>query len=112
MTAPLQLSEEMSVGPARLRIDVHGSQPIEHVLDDMSFLNYRLADVRVSPAVTLAEPDIVWHQDAEKGIAYDGRVMTFTGPWPAGPIQKVIVTILALRMEPLGLHPIHASAVR
>jgi hypothetical protein len=102
----------MSAGPARLRIDVHGSRPIEHVLDDMSFLNYRLADVRVSPGVTLAEPDIVWRQDAEKGIAYDGRTMTFTGPWPAGPIQKVIVTILALRMEQLGLHPFHASAVR
>ncbi len=112
MTAPLRLSEEMSAGPARLRIDVHGSRPVDHVLGDMSFLNYRLADVRVSPGVTLAEPDIVWHQDAEKGIAYDGRTMTFTGPWPAGPIQKVIVTMLALRMEPLGLHPFHASAVR
>ena len=91
---------------------VHGSQPIEHVLDDMSFLNYRLADVRVSPEVSLATPDIVWHQDAPKGIVYDGRAMAFTGPWPAGPIQKVIVTMLALRMEPLGLHPFHASAVR
>src|SRR5258705_13485303 len=109
MTAPLRLSEEMSAGPARLRIDVHGSRPLEHVLDDMSFLNYRLADVRVSPEVTLAEPDIVWHQDGEKGIAYDGRAMTFTGPWPAGPIQKGIVTMLALRMEPLGLHPFHPS---
>ena len=112
MSAPLQLSEEMSAGPARLRIDVHGAQPIEHVLDDMSFLNYRLADVRVSPDVSLATPDIVWHQDGPKAIAYDGRAMTFSGAWPAGPIQKVIVTMLALRMEPLGLHPFHASAVR
>jgi hypothetical protein len=38
--------------------------------------------------------------------------MTFTGPWPAGPIQKVIVTMLALRMESEGLHPFHSSAVR
>jgi len=38
--------------------------------------------------------------------------MTFTGDWPAGPIQKVIVTMLALRMEAVGLHPFHASAVR
>ena len=78
----------------------------------MNFLNYRLADVRVAPAVTLAEPDIVWHRDAAKGIAYDGRRMTFSGPWPAGPIQKVVVTMLALRMEAVGLHPFHASAVR
>ena len=112
MTDTLRLSEEMSAGPARLRIDVYGSEPLEHVLDDMNFLNYRLADVRIAPAVTLAEPDIVWQQDGDKAIDYDGRRMTFTGAWPAGPIQKVVVTMLALRMESVGLHPFHASAVR
>lgn len=112
MISTLQLSEEMAAGPARLRIDVFGSLPLEHVLDDMNFLDYRLADVRISPEPTLAEPDIVWQQDAAKGISYDGRRMTFSGPWPAGPIQKVIVTMLALRMEALGLHPFHAAAVR
>jgi hypothetical protein len=106
------LSEEMSAGSARLRIDVRGGEPREHVLDDMAFMDYRLADVRIAPRVTLAEADIVWQQDGEKGIAYDGRRMTFTGPWPAGPIQKVIVAMLALRMEAQGLHPFHASAVR
>jgi hypothetical protein len=107
-----RLTEEMAAGPARLRFDVYGSKPVEHVLDDLTFLNYRLADVRIEPEITLAEPDIVWHQDAVKGIAYDGRRMTFSGPWPAGPIQKVVVTMLALRMESVGLHPFHASAVR
>ncbi len=110
-TAPL-LSEEFSAGSARLRVDVHGGEPIEHVLDDMNFLNYRLADVRVSPDVGLAEPDIVWLRAGPKAIDYDGHRMTFRGPWPAGPIQKVIVTMLALRMEAVGLHPFHASAVR
>ena len=38
--------------------------------------------------------------------------MPFSGSWPAGPIQKVIVAMLALRMEAVGLHPFHASAVR
>jgi len=112
MTSILQLSEELSAGPARLRIDVHGFEPLEHVLDDMNFLNYRLADVRTESGVSLAEADIVWERDADKGIAYDGRRMTFFGPWPAGPIQKVVVTMLALRMESVGLHPFHASAVR
>src|SRR3712207_2734140 len=112
MNDTLQLSEEMSAGPARLRVDVFGSEPREHVLEDMNFLNYRLADVRISPEVTLAEPDIVWRQDGDKDIAYDGRCMMFSGPWPAGPIQKVVVTMLALRMEEVGLHPFHASAVR
>jgi hypothetical protein len=112
MNDQLQLSEEMSAGTARLRVDVYGATPREHVLEDLSFLNYRLADVRISPEVTLAEPDIVWQQDGDKAIAYDGRAMRFTGPWPAGPIQKVVVTMLALRMEAVGLHPFHSSAVR
>jgi hypothetical protein len=112
MSATLRRSEEMSAGPARLRVDVYGAEPLEHVLDDMTFLNYRLADVRIEPEVSLAEPDIVWHQGAAKGIAYDGHRMTFSGPWPAGPIQKVLVTMLALRMEAVGMHPFHASAVR
>jgi hypothetical protein len=112
MNDTLQLTEEMVAGAARLRIDVHGGEPREHVLDDMSFLNYRLADVRVSPEVTLAKPDVVWRQDGDKAIAYDGDRMTFTGSWPAGPIQKVIVAMLALRMESVGLHPFHSSAVR
>ena len=79
MTSTPQLSEELSAGPAKLRIDVDGSEPLDHVLDDMNFLNYRLADVRISPEVSLAEPDIVWHRDADKGIAYDGRTMTLSG---------------------------------
>jgi len=110
-TTPL-LSEEMSAGAARLRVDVHGGEPRAHVLDDLNFLNYRLADVRISPRITLAEPDIVWYPEGALDIAYDGRRMVLHGPWPAGPIQKVVVTILALRMEAVGLHPFHASAVR
>ena len=112
MDAGLQLSEELSAGPARLRVDVLGPTPREHVLDDMSFMNYRLADVRVSPEVTLPGPDIVWLQEGPKAISYDGCRMTFTGDWPPGPIQKVVVTMLALRLEAAGLHPFHASAVR
>ena len=111
MNDQLQLSEEMSAGAARLRVDVFGGQPRDHVLDDLSFLDYRLADVRISDAVTLDAPDIVWDQDGEKTVSYDGKVVTFTGPWPAGPIQKVIVAVLALRMEAVGLHPSHSAAV-
>jgi hypothetical protein len=112
VSSSLRLSEELSAGPAKLRIDVHGSRPVEHVLDDMSFLNYRLADVRIDAQAGVGEPDVVWDQDAEKDVTYDGRRVAFAGPWPAGPIQKVVVAMLALRMEASGLHPFHASAVR
>ncbi|MDR9450874.1 MAG: hypothetical protein RI637_06615 [Acidimicrobiia bacterium] len=108
----LQLSEEMSAGTARLRVDVYGPEPRDHVLEDMNFLNYRLADVRLESQVTQADPDIVWNQDAPKSIEYQDRVMTFSGDWAPGPLQKVIVTMLALKMEAGGLHPFHASAVR
>jgi hypothetical protein len=106
------LSEEVSVGPARLRVDYSGTEPRTRILEDLNFLNYRLADVRISPRVTLAQPDIVWNRDAEKSVTYDGRAMTFGGPWPAGPLQKVVVAMLALRLEAASLHPFHASAVR
>jgi hypothetical protein len=102
----------MSVGPARIRFDVLGSEPVGEALADQAFLDYRLADVRTSTEVALDEPDIIWRQDRDKGISYDGHRMTFDGPWPPGPIQKVVVAMLALRMESAGLHPFHASAVR
>lgn len=107
----LQLSEEMSGGTARLRVDVYGPEPREHVLEDMNFLNYRLAHVNIEADVTLPEPDIVWHQEGEKSISYDGKHMTFVGDWAAGPLQKVVVTMLALKMEAEGLHPFHSAAV-
>jgi len=107
----LQLSEEMSGGSARLRVDVRGPNPRDHVLEDMNFLNYRLAAVNIESEVTLAEPDIVWNQEGEKSISYDGRQMTFVGDWAAGPLQKVVVTMLALKMEAEGLHPFHSAAV-
>jgi hypothetical protein len=107
-----RLSEELVCGTARLRIDVFGDAPRDHVLEDMNFLNYRLADVHHAAQVTLPEADIIWQMDGDKAIAYDGRRMTFTGGWPAGPLQKVVVAMFALRMEAAGLHPFHASAVR
>jgi hypothetical protein len=107
----VQLSEELTCGPARLRVDYHGDEAREHFLDDLNFLNYRLADVAMTPDVKLAAPDIVWRSDGEKSVAYDGRTMTFVGSWPAGPLQKAVVALLALRLEAAGLHPFHASAV-
>ena len=111
MTGSPRLSEEFSAGDARLRVDVLGGGPREHVLDDLSFLEYRLGDVRISPEVSLVEPDIVWDREGGKDVAYDGRRVTFTGDWPAGPLQKVIVALLALRLEQVGWHPSHSAAV-
>jgi len=108
-----QLIEEMSAGPARVRVDVIGREVPEHVLENMDFLNYRLADVRLEPKVTLAVPDMVWDKDAPaKTVAYVNGVMRFDGDWDAGPLQKSLVALLALRMEAHGNHPFHSAAVR
>ena len=101
----------MSAGSARLRVDVYGGTQ-DRLLEDMDFLNYRLAAVSQEPAVTLEEPDVVWDIDAATDISYDGRAMRLGGEWSAGAIQKVLVTMLALRMEAKGLHPSHSSSVR
>jgi hypothetical protein len=106
------LTEELSVGPARLRVDVSGAHPPAHVLEDTHFLDYRPAEVHVAPGATLERPDVLWHQQGDRSIRYDGRGMTLTGDWGPGSLQKVIVAMLALRLEERGLHPFHASAVR
>jgi hypothetical protein len=110
--ATTQLSQEFVAGPARVRFDVHGVEPVVDALADKDFLDYRLADVAIAAEPTLDVADIVWDRDAPKGIDYDGRQMTFRGDWASGPIQKVVVTMLALRLESVGRHPFHASAVR
>lgn len=108
----LQLCEEISSGAARLRVDVHGSQPLEHVLDDMTFLNYRLASVQIEAQVSRPTPDVVWYQKAEhKAIRYQDDTLILDGEWFQGELQKIIVSMLALRMEAVGLHPFHASAI-
>ena len=108
----LQFSQELSSGNARLRIDVEDSAPRTHVLETMTFLNYRLANVVVQPKVTKSKPDILWLPDeTAKRISYDG-VTTLQGDWAQGELQKVIVSMLALRMEDVGLHPFHSSAIR
>jgi hypothetical protein len=111
VTEILQLSAEFEAAGARLRADVLGSKPREQLLEDMSFLNYRLAEVHETP-VTLPDPDIVVREDRPKDIVWGGGTLTFDGPWPAGPIQKSIVSLLALKLEQAGLHPFHSSAVR
>ena len=109
----LQLSEEFACGPARLRVDIHGSTPVEHVLDEMTYLNYRLAQVEVHAEVTQPDPGLIWHQEpAPKSIRYKDGTLTLRGEWFQGEVQKILISMLALRMEQVGLHPFHSSAIR
>ena len=99
----LLLSEELSCGQARLRVDVHGTQPLEHLLNEMTYLNYRLASVQVHKEITESAPGLVWHQDApEKSIRYQEGTLILEGDWYQGELQKILISMLALQMEEVG----------
>jgi hypothetical protein len=107
------LREEMLSGDAALRIDVIGAGEQEHVLEEMSFLNYRLASVSSRKQIEKPEADILWDRErTAKRIRYDGGKLFLDGQWEQGELNKIIVTMLAFQMDRAGLHPFHSSAVR
>ena len=106
-------SQELASGTAALRIDVAGPAKRDHVLDETTFLSYRLADVSLRPEPTKSRPEVVWNPDAaEKAIRYRDEQLVLDGPWAQGELNKIVVSMLALQMEKAGLHPFHSSAVR
>jgi hypothetical protein len=106
-------SEELVSSGAVLRIDVAGGGPRSHVLDETTFLRYRLADVAVRSGRSKGRPDVVWAVDAQpKAIRYADGLLTLDGPWEQGELNKILVSMLALELERTGLHPFHSSAVR
>jgi len=107
-------SEEFSCGSAVLRVDAIGSVAGGHVLDDMTFLNYRLAAVSLhTGAPRKRRADMVWDKEKKaKAIAWSGGQLLVDGDWSAGELNKIVVSLLSLQMEKAGLHPFHSSAVR
>jgi hypothetical protein len=113
VAAGTTLAEELVSGPASLRIDVVGGGEREHVLDETTFLAYRLADVGLRPEVTKERPDVIWDPVAAyKSICYRDGQLFLEGPWAQGELNKILVTMLACQLEQGGLHPFHSSAVR
>ena len=107
------LREEMMSGDGVLRIDVVGADNQEHVLDEMTFLNYRLASVQSRKEIQKPKPDIIWNREKSiKDIRYKGGQLFLDGEWEQGELNKVCVSMLAFEMEKVGLHPFHSSAVR
>ncbi len=107
------LTEELYSGDAALRIDVAGDDKREHLLEDMTFMNYRLAEVNLRSNATKDKPDVVWNTASpKKAIAYRDEQLFIDGDWNQGAINKIIVSMLTLRMEETGLHPFHSSSVR
>lgn len=106
-------SEEVCCGDGVVRIDVIGAPQRVHVLDDMAFLNYRLAAVSVRSEIDKTRPDAIWDgAKGEKTISYRNERLSLTGDWSQGELNKIVVSMLTMQMEKSGLHPFHSSAVR
>ena len=107
------LSEEILSGDAILRVDVESPGPMEHVLEDMHFINYRLASVSVRSEVSKDRADVIWDRGAgEKAIRYQNGQLLMNGDWEQGELNKVMVAMLGSRMDMAGIHPFHSSSVR
>ena len=52
-------SEEISSNRAVIRIDVFSEEKRDFLVEDDTFLNYRLADVKISKEITKEKADIV-----------------------------------------------------
>ncbi len=106
-------SEQINSGPAWIRIDVETRAPMDWVLDDTTFLDYRLGSVQRTRDVTADKVDLIWDSTAtSKTINFLDDQLLLTGDWAQGELQRVLVTLLARRMEEKGVYLFHSSAVR
>ncbi len=104
--------EEIQADKARIRIDVYSEEPVESLLEDTSFLNYRLAGVEVFQSQTKDRPDFIWYKNKPvKAISYKATHVVLEGQWYEGEIQKILVSLLAKHMLENDLYLFHASAV-
>ena len=109
----MEYQEQIASGPALIRIQVQTAEPIEWVLDDTTFLDYRLGKVERSHAITSDKIDLLWDREvAQKTVHFRADQLLLTGNWAQGELQRILVTLLARRMEEKGVYLFHSSAVR
>ena len=105
-------STQISSGKAVVRIDVVNGPERSCLVEDDTFLNYRLGSVDVSAEITKPAPDILWNLGVkEKAIRYVDGQLLLTGSWEEGELNKIMVSMLANEMDQCGLHPFHSSSV-
>ena len=106
-------TEQITSKPATIRIDVETKDPMEWVLDDTTFLDYRLGKVERTKDITKDETDIFWDRTVKsKSIIWMNNLLTLTGHWEQGELQKILVSLTARRMEEKDVYLFHSSAVR
>jgi hypothetical protein len=85
---------------------------MDWVLEDTTFLDYRLGKVERTRQVTDGHIDFVWDRNApRKAIQFKDDQLVLTGDWAEGELQKILVSLLARRMEEKNVYLFHSSAV-
>ena len=107
-----EFSAQLSSGKAAIRFDILGGPARDRIVEDDTFLNYRLGAVEITDRVTREKPDILWnYDDPVKSIVYQDAQLRLGGFWEEGELNKIMVTMLANEMDRCGLHPFHSSSV-
>ena len=105
-------TEEITCDVVTIRLDVHSDPAVEQVLEDMTFLNYRLGGAVRRAGSDRASADFTWYKDdAEKTIDFDGVAVTLRGGWFEGEIQRVLVSFIASKLFAADRFLFHSSAV-
>ncbi|MGM0432310.1 MAG: hypothetical protein ACQEQU_06300 [Spirochaetota bacterium] len=105
-------TEEFRCADAALRVDVIGGPKRSHVVEDATFMNYRLAAVSVHQETTKGRPDIIWNVERPvKQISFVADQLILNGFWEEGEVNKILVSMLAMELNHVGLYPFHSSAV-
>ena len=109
----MEYHEEMSCGNATLHIQVISREKIEGFLSDLSFLNYRLANIERRKRDIDQKTDLQWDQTkVGKDLWLEKDCLHMIGHWEEGEVQKILVCLFAKKLEEQALYPFHASGVR
>lgn len=107
-----KFSTQLSSDKAVIRFDIIGGPARDTIVEDDTFLNYRLGVVKVSNEITKEHADIVWDYDASvKTIEYKDDQLLLGSFWEEGELNKIMVSMLANEMDKCGLHPFHSSSI-
>lgn len=105
-------TEQITCDIVSIRLDVHSEPAVEKVLEDMTFLNYRLGGAVHQSGSDLGKADFIWYKDDPvKSIDYTEGVVTLRGAWFEGEIQRVLVSFIASKLFRAGRYLFHSSAV-
>jgi hypothetical protein len=105
-------TEEIRCDTVAIRLDVRSKEEVPFILEDMTFLNYRLGGAENKKGSAKPAADFIWNKDeSKKTITYRDGVVTLGGEWFEGEIQRILVSFIASQLFAGGRYLFHSSAV-